>query len=388
MASALFNRLVLGKEVPTLDSNPSVMSHKDAKGGLGGLIGSGKHVLWVASCGGHLAELKKMADLYSSKNVESTWVTFDTPQSRSMLNGLNVHYISRIGTRDAKGTLQALVAAYSILRGGTYDCVVSTGAAVAVSFLPLATMLGAEAIYIESLTRTQGASTTGKILRRFSAVRMFTQYESWSDSRWKFVGSVLDGWEMPLRPEGGANRLLVSLGTIRPYRFDRAVNAVISVLPEGCSVTWQLGATTRRDLPGEVHEEVGWEDMGRLIQEADIYVCHAGVGSVLQALDNGVMPVLAVRSAREGEHVDDHQSFFAQEIVRRGLGTVLDLSGNGPGSLQRAEEPVLIERMSSNGGIPVRRLPRGTELAPVLSRLAHRHPSRSRHREALERRPQ
>jgi len=349
-----------------------------AKAGLGSLLEPGKRVLWVASCGGHLAELKKISDLCAYSGLQSRWVTFDTPQSRSMLEGADVCYVPRVGTRDAKGTLSVLAHAYRILRDGSYDYVVSTGAAVAVSFLPLAAMFGAEAIYIESLTRTQGASTTGKILQTFPAVQTYTQYEAWSGPRWKYVGSILDDWEVRRLPGRRIQRILVSLGTIHPYRFDRAVDAVVRDLPDGCSVTWQLGATTRDDLPGVVHGELAWADMNRLIQESDVLVCHAGVGSVLQALDNGAVPVLAVRSASHGEHVDDHQSHFAQEMLRRGLGKVLEFSDDGTAVLQQAADlqPYKMSpAFTTTHGGPLTRRP-----VPVSARVqdAHALPGRRR----------
>ena len=314
---------------------------------LGALIAPGKRVLWVSSSGGHLAELKKIADLYPSPDTESMWVTFDTPQARSMLAGHNVRFISPVGTRDALGTLRTLLTAYGILRRGSFDYVVSTGAAVAVSFLPLASAMGVRALYVESLTRTHAASTTGRILGLFPAVRTYTQYERWANDRWKYAGSVLDNWEVRSRGDGTPVRnVLISLGTIQPYRFDRAVDAMKAMLPDDCSVTWQLGATSRHDLPGAAHRELPWTEMGQLIREADAFVCHAGVGSVLQALDNGAVPVLAVRSAHNGEHVDDHQEYFAREILSRGLGRALDLSDSGNGVL---DEVARLEPHKSTG---------------------------------------
>lgn len=306
---------------------------------LGGLIAPGKRVLWVSSSGGHLAELKKIADLYPDPDPESMWVTFDTPQAQSMLAGHNVHFISPVGTRDVLGTLRTLLTAYRILRSGSFDYVVSTGAAVAVSFLPVASAMGVRALYVESLARTHAASTTGRILGLFPAVRTYTQYERWANDRWKFAGSVLDNWEV--RSRGGGTpvkNVLISLGTIQPYRFDRAVDAMKAMLPDDCSVTWQLGATSRHDLRGAAHRELPWVEMGQLIREADVFVCHAGVGSVLQALDNGAVPVLAVRSAHYGEHVDDHQEHFAREILSRGLGRALELSGSGNGVLDEVAQ--------------------------------------------------
>lgn len=312
---------------------------KIVTGTLGGLIAPGKRVLWVSSSGGHLAELKKIADLYPDPDPESMWVTFDTPQAQSMLAGHNVHFISPVGTRDALGTLRTLLTAYRILRSGSFDYVVSTGAAVAVSFLPLASAMGVRALYVESLARTHAASTTGRILGLFPAVRTYTQYERWANDRWKYAGSVLDNWEVRSRGGGTPVRnVLISLGTIQPYRFDRAVDAMKALLPDDCSVIWQLGATSRHDLPGAAHREFPWVEMGQLIREADVFVCHAGVGSVLQALDNGAVPILAVRSAHNGEHVDDHQEHFAREILSRGLGRALELSGSGNGVLDEVAQ--------------------------------------------------
>ncbi|WP_353615438.1 glycosyltransferase [Arthrobacter sp. OV608] len=355
--------------------------------GLGNLLEPGKRVLWVASCGGHLAELKKIADLYSQSGLHEKWATFDTPQSRSILERADVLYLPRVGTRDAKGTLRALASACRILRNDSYDYVVSTGAAVAVSFLPLAALLGSEAIYIESLTRTQGPSTTGKILQRFPRVHTYTQYETWSDPRWKYVGSVLDNWKVRRRPYRKVRQVLVTLGTIHPYRFDRAVDAVARRLPEGCSVIWQLGSTTRNDLPGTVHRDLGWTDMNRLIQESDVFVCHAGVGSVLQALDNGVVPVLAVRSASLGEHVDDHQGSFAHEMIRRGLGKVLEFSEDGAAVLEEAAElePYIPSPASTvDYEEPLRR---GPVLLPARRLAAHALPGHSREQVPSRRRP-
>lgn len=346
--------------------------------GLGKLLDPNTRALWVASCGGHLAELKKIADLYPNLSTESAWVTFDTPQSRSMLQGANVIYVPRVGTRDATGTLQTMAKAFDILRGRTFDYVVSTGAAVAVSFLPIAPMFGAEAIYIESLTRTHGASTTGRILEMVPSVQTYTQYERWSNSRWRYAGSVLDNLAPHPSPTKQGKRILVSLGTIEPYRFDRAVDAVVKTIPADASVTWQLGATSRSDLPGVVHKELNWTDMGRLIRESDIFICHAGVGSVLQALDNGKVPVLAIRSEACHEHVDEHQKFFAQEIVSRGIATVLDMSGTQtefpPQAIRmEPERRSSIFRTTQRGMHPVRRLP-GTSLLRGEHHPRHRSP--------------
>ena len=101
-------------------------------------------------------------------------------------------------------------------------------------------------------------------------------------------GSTLDEWCAADEPvEAGPLKILVTLGTIAQWRFDRAVDAVLSLLRTGDEVTWQLGATTRTDLPGRVVTQVSPQEMERLSIEADVVVAHAGVGSILQQFSLG-----------------------------------------------------------------------------------------------------
>ncbi len=44
---------------------------------------------------------------------------------------------------------------------------------------------------------------------------------------------------------------------------------------------------------------------------------HAGVGTLLELLTLGIYPVMGVRRASRGEHVDDHQAQIAELVNRR-----------------------------------------------------------------------
>ena len=58
----------------------------------------GRHLL-AASTGGHLAQLCKWSATLGSSD-DSLWVTFDTPQSRSLLDGRRVMHVPYIEPRD------------------------------------------------------------------------------------------------------------------------------------------------------------------------------------------------------------------------------------------------------------------------------------------------
>jgi UDP-N-acetylglucosamine--N-acetylmuramyl-(pentapeptide) pyrophosphoryl-undecaprenol N-acetylglucosamine transferase len=58
--------------------------------------------------------------------------------------------------------------------------------------------------------------------------------------------------------------------------------------------------------------------MTELIDEANVFVCHAGVGSIMCALRAGHVPIVFPRYSRYSETVDDHQAELAEALARRG----------------------------------------------------------------------
>ncbi|MBN2751576.1 MAG: hypothetical protein JXQ84_02600, partial [Rhodospirillaceae bacterium] len=94
---------------------------------------SGRCML-VATTGGHLSQLHELEKRITGNSADNLWVTFDTPQSRSMLAGRKVEFIAPVGERDAIGALRAARAAYTLIQKHGPSAVVSTGSAVAVPF--------------------------------------------------------------------------------------------------------------------------------------------------------------------------------------------------------------------------------------------------------------
>jgi UDP-N-acetylglucosamine transferase subunit ALG13 len=55
------------------------------------------------------------------------------------------------------------------------------------------------------------------------------------------------------------------------------------------------------------------------MQQADVVVTHAGVGSALAALAAGHRAIYVPRRSCHGEHIDDHQVRLAADLDARGL---------------------------------------------------------------------
>lgn len=302
------------------------------------VFGRAPKVLWIASSGGHVAQAHRIERILGV-NADSRWVTFDVPQTRSLLVERRVDYIDYVAPRDFRGAAHAAMRIRRIEREESFDFVVSTGSAVAFFALPLVALVGhTPTFYVESLARSSGPSLTGRIMRIASKVKTYTQYESWSSNAWKYTGTILDSFHAEdgdARASGGL-RIFVTLGTIRPYRFDRLVDAIKEILAPEDRVVWQLGETDRHDLPGEIHGSLPGDEMERHVAESDVVVTHAGVGSILSSLEHGKVPIVAVRESTHDEHVDDHQKYISDVTVSRGIAIQLDVQNPNRALLYRA----------------------------------------------------
>ena len=285
---------------------------------------AGTRALLVASTGGHLEQLWRLHQRFSPAFGEVEWATFDEAQSRSLLAGQVVHHVPYIPPRGYGQVMRGMARARHILRSGRFDAVVSTGSGIALAFLPVARALGIRAHYVESAARADGPSLTGQLVSRVPGTRAYSQYPAWAGRRWQYRGSLFDGYEaVPAEPAGAANRVVVTLGTMRRYGFRRALDGVLRVLPEvlapDAEVLWQVGVTDCTGLPLAGRVDVPATELRAAIADADLVIAHAGIGSCLTALDAGRSPVVLPRRQAEGEHVDDHQELIARELDRRRL---------------------------------------------------------------------
>jgi UDP-N-acetylglucosamine--N-acetylmuramyl-(pentapeptide) pyrophosphoryl-undecaprenol N-acetylglucosamine transferase len=278
--------------------------------------------LLVASTGGHLKEMHHLYRRLSGVEGPFHWATFDTPQSRSMLSEESVDFVPFVGGRDPINVTRNLAAARRILREREVDTVVSTGSAVALPFFALARVKGLCCHYIESAARCDEPSMTGGLIGRIPGVHLYTQYPDWAQGRWTFGGSVFDSFERAASPsehQGRLGKVVVTLGTYRGYGFPRLIRRLIEILPQETEVLWQTGDTDTTGLGISGHYAIPEQDLTQAMQEADVVVAHAGVGTALAVLEIGKCPLLVPRRLSLQEHVDDHQTQVATKLKARDL---------------------------------------------------------------------
>lgn len=136
--------------------------------------GGPSSVLLVCSNGGHLAQLIALRGWWSER--QRTWVTFDTPDATSRLEGEVVVAAHHPTTRNLVNLLRNGLLAGGVLHRVRPEMVVSTGAGVALPFFVLAWVRGIPTVYIEVYDRVDSTTMSGRLCRPFTT-RFLVQSE-------------------------------------------------------------------------------------------------------------------------------------------------------------------------------------------------------------------
>ena len=123
-------------------------------------------VALVCSAGGHLLQLYQLKPWW--ENHERLWVTFDKPDSRSLLRGEEIVWANHPTTRHLGNMVRNFGLAWKLLRRYRPDLVVSDGAGVAFPFFVAARLLGVKTVYIEVYDRIDSRTLTGGLCQPWS----------------------------------------------------------------------------------------------------------------------------------------------------------------------------------------------------------------------------
>ncbi len=143
--------------------------------------------LLVGSSGGHLAQLLSVAPLWDRDH--RSYVTFDTVDAVSLLDGERVVWAHHPTTRNVRNLLRNSVLAVKELRRTRPDVVVSTGAAVAFPFFLAARAMRIPTVYVEVFDRVDSPTLTGRLCRPLSSLFCV----QWAEQTAFYKGSELVG---------------------------------------------------------------------------------------------------------------------------------------------------------------------------------------------------
>jgi UDP-N-acetylglucosamine transferase subunit ALG13 len=113
-------------------------------------------------------------------------------------------------------------------------------------------------------------------------------------------------------------RLFVTVGTQFP--FDRLVRSVDEWLARhpGVAAFGQIGPSMYRPRHMRSEAFIDAEECRRRVKAATVVIAHAGMGSIITALELGKPIIVMPRSAGLDEHRNDHQLATARNMLAQG----------------------------------------------------------------------
>ena len=258
-----------------------------------------RRILAVASGGGHWVQMLRLTPALEAH--ETTFATVDRAAAADVAPARLLTFPD--ANRDTKLALVAMAVALAwIVVRVRPDVVITTGAAPGYVAVRLGKMLGARTMFIDSVANAREALPLGEARRG-----------SCRSSPHPVAGRrlVLEGrlFRLRLLSRGGSvMRIFVTVGTQLP--FDRLVRAMDdwAASHPGHEVLAQTGDGAFVARAIATVRTLSREAFARAVAEADVVVAHAGIGSVLTALDAGKPVVLMPRRADLREHRNDHQA--------------------------------------------------------------------------------
>ena len=143
----------------------------------------------MCSPGGHLLQMRALGPAW--REHDATWVTLPGADVERLLEGQDVVLAHGPTNRSFGKLLTNLVLAWKVVRKNRPEAILSTGAALALPFFLVGKLHGARLVYVESLTRTQSLSLTGRLVYPI-ADAFFVQWpKATRMRRARYLGSLM-----------------------------------------------------------------------------------------------------------------------------------------------------------------------------------------------------
>ncbi|MBD2409158.1 UDP-N-acetylglucosamine--LPS N-acetylglucosamine transferase [Nostoc calcicola FACHB-389] len=145
-------------------------------------------LMLVCTSGGHFATMKSLKSFWSMH--ERVWVSDYKRDTEILEKNERVHWLPYQAPRDWLALIRNIPQTVKILRQERPNIILSTGASIAINFAFIAKLLGIRFIYIESISRAEELSISGKLI--YSVCDEF--YVQWPQLCKKYPKAIFKGY--------------------------------------------------------------------------------------------------------------------------------------------------------------------------------------------------
>ncbi len=148
-----------------------------------------RRVLLVCSPGGHFAQMLALESAWSEHVV--TWATLRAADTESYLSGATSTYCFGPTNRSLINLVRNTIVALRLIQRQRPHTILSTGAALAVPFFVVGKLFGCRLVYVESVTRVNGPSLSGRLVYHLSDAFFVQWPQAAKRRRMRCAGALL-----------------------------------------------------------------------------------------------------------------------------------------------------------------------------------------------------
>lgn len=150
---------------------------------------AGPRVMLVCCQGGHFMQMLSLKSAW--EDLPRVWITTRAADTEALLRDERTIYAYVPTTRNVKNMFRNLWLSAVVVRRHRPDVLLSTGGGVTLPAFIVGKLMGVRLIYVESLTRVDGPSLTGRLVYPL-VDRFFVQWPGAATRpRMEFVGNLL-----------------------------------------------------------------------------------------------------------------------------------------------------------------------------------------------------
>jgi beta-1,4-N-acetylglucosaminyltransferase len=145
-------------------------------------------IMLVCTSGGHFATMRNLKSFWSKH--ERVWISDRKKDTMILDEAEKVHWLPYQAPRDIIALLRNISASFKVVNSERPDVIISTGASIAINFVLLSKFFGVKFIFIESISRSQDLSLSGKIVYFFAD----EFYVQWPELCEKYSKAIFQGY--------------------------------------------------------------------------------------------------------------------------------------------------------------------------------------------------
>ncbi|EKF00328.1 UDP-N-acetylglucosamine--LPS N-acetylglucosamine transferase [Tolypothrix sp. LEGE 11397] len=145
-------------------------------------------IMLVCTSGGHFATMRSLQSFWSMH--ERVWVSDRKSDTIILEESEKVHWLPYQAPRDILALIKNIPKTFQFIRLEKPDVIISTGASIAINFAFVAKILGIRFIYIESISRANELSISGRLVYPISD----EFYVQWAELCQKYPKAIFKGY--------------------------------------------------------------------------------------------------------------------------------------------------------------------------------------------------